>query len=353
MSEHFYIDTLDGIGGAAFASFREGNLTTASSAGDEPAWFIAAPDFSPNPVSSRAIALAANNGSFQLGFSVDGETEVSFESLEVLAEYVRRLFVAGGGGDGTGGVGPATPTPPEGGGPGEGGDFDVESSVGQLLNFAKEMRGHIEELPGQAHVHKLSELVNAPANTPSRSLIEGPLYIGARAIGWGLANSDRGTTLEERENWRLAQSAYEWTVLSHGLDVEYSYDQLFLEFGYRYRPWWPFTQPVDPLDALAMFALPPSVRLDENWRSVKDFMYAALARPEVLIEGPFGLRASVLIYASSCILLRPGIWATDLEELTEFHRRCEHVALDWIAAQLPRFAFARSLEDAITAAEIA
>lgn len=353
MSESFYIDTLDGIGGAAFASFRTGNLTTASSAGDEPAWFIAAPDFSPSPVSTRGIALAANNGSFQLGFSVDGETEVAFRSLEVLAEYVRRLFVAGGGGDGAGGVGPAAPTPPEDGGPEEGGDFDIESSVGLLLNFAKEMRGHIEELPGQAHVQELSALRSVPTITRPRSPNESSLVIGARAIGWALANSDRGRTFEERENWRSAQSAYEWTVLSHGLDIWRPDEELFLKYAYRYRPWWASSHPIDPLDALAMFPLPPSARLRENWRSVKDLVYAALARPELLIEGPHGLRASILIYASSCLLLRSGVSAGDPDDLLDFYGRCDRVALEWIAAQLPRFAFARSLEDAINGAEIA
>ena len=70
---------------------------------DGPAWHIAAPDFRPVPLGSRAIGLAAAaRGTFQLGLSLDEDTKVHFPTLTALSEFVRRLYLSGGGVTGRG-----------------------------------------------------------------------------------------------------------------------------------------------------------------------------------------------------------------------------------------------------------
>lgn len=355
MSARFYIDALDGLGGAAFGSLREGNLAIAEAAGDAPAWYIAAPDFRPRPVSSRAIGLAANRGGFQLGFSIDGETEVPFKSLEVLAEYVRRLFISGGGGDGPGGVGPTFPPPPEDGGPEGGGDFGEESSTGQLLTFATQMRESIGALTELDQVLRLAALAGDGITLPSGSSDWTPLHTGAQAIGWVLAHGGEGKTREERDSLRRARFRYEWLVWAHGLATTAPEEELYLEHWFRFSHYFPHesarAQAHDPLDTLALFPLPQTVRQGEAWHSVKDFLFAALSRPELILSGPNGLRASLLIFAASCLTPQSGIWAQSLAEARDSYATSQIDALTWIGAQLPRYAYVRSVEDALADAE--
>jgi hypothetical protein len=88
--------------GAAFASRREAEAREA-----ENTVFIAVPDLEPVPVGRRSTALSATRRNFQTGLrNLDG-TEIAFESLEQIAELVRRGFLAAGLGPG----GSAVPTP--------------------------------------------------------------------------------------------------------------------------------------------------------------------------------------------------------------------------------------------------
>jgi hypothetical protein len=72
----WYIDALDGFGGLAFASHRPTDLLLDSGGLAGPAWVLSAPDFTPEPVASRAIAMAATRRGLQLGLSLTGGTEV-------------------------------------------------------------------------------------------------------------------------------------------------------------------------------------------------------------------------------------------------------------------------------------
>jgi hypothetical protein len=104
------IDTLDPRGGLAFASFRPPSLTSPFSA-DGATAFISAPDFQPESVSSRAVALASARGPFQIGLFAN-EVEVAFDDLASIVEFVRRCYQRGAGGDGTDLGGAALPAPP-------------------------------------------------------------------------------------------------------------------------------------------------------------------------------------------------------------------------------------------------
>lgn len=109
------IDTLDARGGLAFASCRGEDGAEGSSAGGEPhCIFVGAPDFRPEPVANRSIALAAGRGAFQTGLFLGG-AEVPFPTATAVAEFVRRAYLRSGGGDGADGGGGEGPAPrPEG-----------------------------------------------------------------------------------------------------------------------------------------------------------------------------------------------------------------------------------------------
>ena len=99
---HWYIDAWSIRDGAAFASRRQPQSREA-----ENTVFIAVPDLEPVPVGRLSTALSATRRCFQAGLWNDDDSEVAFESLEQVAELVRRGFLVGGLGPG----GAASPTP--------------------------------------------------------------------------------------------------------------------------------------------------------------------------------------------------------------------------------------------------
>jgi hypothetical protein len=85
-------------GGFSFATYRAAEGFHSGETGDA-AYFIAAPSFSPEPVTAVTVALAATRGGFEHGLFLAGEVEASFESLSAVVEFVRRAYVASAGGD--------------------------------------------------------------------------------------------------------------------------------------------------------------------------------------------------------------------------------------------------------------
>jgi hypothetical protein len=112
---HWRIDSLDGRGGVAFASWRDFSLADElSELRETPCVVLSAPFFQPEPMASRALGRFANHGMFQTGVFA-GESELSFLSLEALREFVRRTYLRFGGSDGLEGGGAPIPPAPEGG----------------------------------------------------------------------------------------------------------------------------------------------------------------------------------------------------------------------------------------------
>lgn len=105
------IDALDARGGLAFASRRTGRFSEVGGRPQDPLCaFIGAPGFQPEMVANRSIALGAIRGVFQYRLFID-EDEVAFPTLAAVTEFVRRVYLRGGGGDGAGGVGGEGPPP--------------------------------------------------------------------------------------------------------------------------------------------------------------------------------------------------------------------------------------------------
>jgi hypothetical protein len=110
-SSEWRIDSLDARGGLAFASRRPGGFRELGDDSQDPLCaFIGAPGFQPEMVANRSIALAAIRGVFQYRLFID-EDEVAFPTLAAVTEFVRRVYLRGGGGDGAGGVGGEGPPP--------------------------------------------------------------------------------------------------------------------------------------------------------------------------------------------------------------------------------------------------
>ncbi|UGY02524.1 hypothetical protein [Bradyrhizobium quebecense] len=127
------IDAMDARGGLAFASRRADRFSELETRAQDPLCaFIGAPGFQPEMVASRSIALAGVRGAFQYRLFID-EEEVAFPSLAGVTEFVRRVYLRGGGGDGAGGVGGEGPPPilPDGG-PDLPGSLDLEEESGGL-----------------------------------------------------------------------------------------------------------------------------------------------------------------------------------------------------------------------------
>ncbi|OCJ66285.1 hypothetical protein A6U97_26500 [Agrobacterium tumefaciens] len=143
----WFIDALDARAGLAFASLRSADLQDDQGNIDMLAVHIAAPDFQAETVASRAAAFAASRGSFQLGVFT-GESEVAFENLEDVIEFVRRSYVAGGGGDGDGGIGGGVPPVPdlplEGGGPVE--SRETDSAIEPMFDLVVTFKQAVEKL---------------------------------------------------------------------------------------------------------------------------------------------------------------------------------------------------------------
>ncbi len=114
MSEAWYFDAIDARAGRGFVTWRAADLDRAEWLADG-CYFVGPPDFEPDHVASRAIALSAARGSFDLGL-LDGEGEIPFPTLAAAADFVRRGYLRGSGSDGApagpGGGPPPEPSPP-------------------------------------------------------------------------------------------------------------------------------------------------------------------------------------------------------------------------------------------------
>jgi hypothetical protein len=96
----WYIDAIDARGGMAVTSERPNNLDTIGKCAEYPVAFISGPQFEPEFIASRGIGLSlARQGHAQLGLFVD-QSELKFESLFAVAEFVRRAYLGGASGDG-------------------------------------------------------------------------------------------------------------------------------------------------------------------------------------------------------------------------------------------------------------
>jgi hypothetical protein len=119
---------------------------------------MAAPYFEPENV-SRAMAFGAAQRGSQEQFSIDGEQESGFDTLELLGLFVRRTYLGGGSGP-TGINGDDPPLPPGRGDAGDGPDVDRQGlkAIGGKSDFRAFM-SDVQELTANQRGWKLQSLV--------------------------------------------------------------------------------------------------------------------------------------------------------------------------------------------------
>ncbi len=380
MTEAWYIDSLDGLSGLAFASFRRADLRDDMPALDLPAWYVAAPNFSPEAVSSRSIALAASRAGFQYGLLL-GEAEVPFPTLTALAEFVRRLYLSGGGGDGVGGVGPAAPLPPEGGEPPpeevapERESFD--GALSGILAYLESFTARVAEL-GRAEGALQSEAIASPFDVALPSAAPRQDFYAHRLLlhAASILLEDLFQTMPERDDrafvdWAdaatrlieaiqrmgLGEDAYrQWrrTSEQRGRPIDgaaWIFREGLLDYG---PPYWRLGRDsFDPVDDLARWPLPrfllrgaPDIG---HLRSVKDFLLTAAGSPPLLLESS-GRHDRIALVIFAAAYLENRHLALPNPYLDPPHRDAAHAVLverglAWLADQFPTHVYSRDLEE--------
>lgn len=354
---NWYIDALDGLGGLAFASYRDADLT-----GDAPdlsgaAWVIGTPDFEPRPLSSRVTGWAATRRGLQLGFSVGEETEVAFPSLAAMTDFVRRVYIAGGGGDGGGGIVPRGgdwPPEPEGGGD-RPLDFPLPFEsfgrcAGPLLAFTT---AHTDRTEEATEAGKTAIAVDEMTTDAGAVEMPGPLDLAKDLIGYGLDARWRVVDEGDPEALHaLRMSTIAYCALTQGLRVHY--EARWFNPG-SYRDALRTGIFGDPLDMLSSLPIPVWVAQSpdgrEHWRSVKDLFFAVLANPALLIDPDHGADRAVLFLFASVVQLRCGA-PFGFGEVGDGAVDPEYTVLmaevlEWLRPQMPKYAFTSEIEAAI------
>jgi hypothetical protein len=358
--QQWYIDAMDGRSGLAFASYRMADLIGAAVEWPDlsaMAWFIAAPDFQPEPVSSRAIGFAAAQRGLQLGLSLNGETEVPFPSLEALTDYVRRLFIAGGGGDGAAGVDPALGGPPEGGGEPEG-EIEAEFRIPApslwlygrpLALFAEELTEKSRQLGGTGTAMALHPLQGLSVSGPPGDVT--PWRVAVPLIAREIDRRDRLTALVDqgallsvaRSEQALAAVASAFGVVDF-VDVRFS----------RTWPWYETNHQTDILDVLALLPIPRRLgQFSGDWQSVKDLFYGVLGNPGLLEHSPYRPQLTAIFLFAAASIVRRGLrldfYPPELDAMQRVTHAFMEQVLDWLRPQMPRYAFSPALEETIIA----
>lgn len=352
---HYYIDSLDADGGSAFVSLREDRLSLASLEHTRTAWHLAAPDFEPVTVGGVAVGLAATARGHQLALTVDGEVEVPFFTLDEVASFVRRLYLAGGGSGGDG-AGPTPPPVPEGGGPSEppqlDGDrpsFGVLEALGLHGTSIEQMSAQLDHRDGRTaeRFSRTAYLSNADHDLGEDAT--NLLRHAKRLVASALLDREPHPNTDVRPTWLEAAHGF-WHLASYtGVDPEPD-DETRPEFQplARFNTDRPRGHDVsDPVDLLSILPIPPSIAKPETWDSVADLFFGGIANPGLLVAQHTGQDRRAVMLLAALVLTSGGRVRIDarhtddqLESLGAQVRR----ALVWVFDQMPDHVFDKELE---------
>jgi hypothetical protein len=398
--QKWYIDTLDGRGGLAFAAWRTSNLEDGVALLAQPTFYFSPPTFVPIPILSPATALAAERFGFQLGL-FDEQGEVPFASTAEVAEFVRRIYIGSGRSDGADDGGPVPVVPPIGDPSGRG--MDVDLPMGWLKTGAKRFieysgttsRGEArlfswnKEREGYDKYDDLTPLVRGAELSLIEMLARFPLSGGETELQtWEFAAARLAAflvriDLPRRLNGpqltnaclsflRSVQRRFGGPWPEEPLSSYPVQSALLVLLDSNIATWWfhrPYEFIVDyatpaaafpayePLDDLAHYPISvdhaSAIRAPDKHRSsVADALSAVLGSPG-LIARTQGLDAIALFAAARIVsaLTRP---LNSFARLSLFEgpyaRRDAHLnrlvaeAAQWLAKELPRFSFSPSVE---------
>lgn len=305
---------------------------------------IAAPNFEAQPV-DRSVAFGAVRRGFQERFSLNGETEFGFDSLDQLVGFARRIYSGGGPGTmGGGGVEPPPEPEPEGQDGGAPASFsgellgtemrDMQSTGGELLDGLK-------RLPKAQRQHALRRSITRDVEAAaSRFLIE--------------CAADAADSGSARESVRfvhaaacLSTSQKGWVELygfaeGRSLPISYAFRRMFDPY-YLYGGTVYLESSRPHLGAAARAAIPASLvkalRLPPKVRTMLDVMsYLAADRVFVARSSQAGLLPLLLAVAVNFRAHAAGSpWYDDGQETRSIDRLlldCSNFIAEWLPIEM-------------------
>ncbi|WP_055337510.1 hypothetical protein [Ralstonia solanacearum] len=403
MAYAWRIDTLDPNGGLTFVSWREETLCNDDALEEAPVFYIGAPSFIPQPVANRGVAFAAERYGFQLGL-LDRDSEVTFETLDNVAEFMRRLYLTSARGDPTD-DGAATPPQPRDDSPLRGFELEAPSENTPLAEAVSEfVRGSSILTRGVANPWKWTSALGA-LDTSMRSHAEKQLLHGAAIVLVEmLSRFPSFSDVEGMEHWRVGAVTFveivhrlglwpemvahknlcqichhflekTWTQIEQPLSSTLSVDQAaagVLHIFSRqtlYPPWIfdlgiaaPILSTIEPMDELARLPIPRpianKIRTPRPDRaSVATLLSTALGCPASM-EGSADVEALLLFAAARVVAVngasfvapriyvsKPDAW--DGITLMFRRERMLNAARTWLAENLARVAFDSAIEKMI------
>lgn len=388
--EKWYIDTLDGRGGMAFASWRTNDLLSNPALLNRPTYYFSPPAFTPIPIASSSTALAAERFGFQCGL-FDEKGEIPFDDISEVAEFVRRVYLGSGRSDGTDG-GPIVPiVPPDGEPPDARLHFetlphnplsDQAKRFGSQVNSTE--RGTAKlfhwNLSDTKDAHwRQALLMRGAALTLTEMLSRFPNH-GSELEAWETAASRLAATLIAMGGTvllqdhqligpcqrfiRSAAKALELHWLAdEGKDfpIEWTISAM-LGHG-DWRDWWSGPLPYlgEPLDDLAHFPISKAHAStigarDPARSSIAELVSSILASPG-LLESSRDLEAILTFGAARIVsyqaapweaLGRARWWSARTSTRSQLRSvRLSIAACKWLESELPRLSFSPSLEQLI------
>lgn len=314
MTDAWRIDSIDARAGLAFASWRSADLDSKAIDLEKPTLFLSPPYFQPEAVASRATAFAAARGQAQLGVFVEG-AELTFETVEHIAEFVRRAYVGSGSGDlggGTDGPPPSPDEPPPGIPPGgigiveaELGEHPVLSAVRRLANMAadlgfqagtptKTLHLNLDGRTAERVATTSSVLVDGATETVLELLRRFPLHLDQAALDHWLRSAQTvGAAISRLDLWGDILDGHYAKYFDHLLpniipatrdmpvrELRYllpllfasdqaswyfrTHDLAYLRYLYRHGVYFrqnsAWCEAGDPVDHLSMWPLPKEIR---------------------------------------------------------------------------------------------
>jgi hypothetical protein len=336
MSETWFIDAWAPTEGLVFASRRPHRADPWSAeftgASDAPVqtFAIAAPSFESQPV-DRSVAFGAARRGFQERFSVDGETEYAFASLDQLITFARRIYSGSGPGTVGGGEPPEPGPEPDGDGGAPFrpyGDFvrasDAHGTGDGMLRMLKDLRTRadrasaIERLMTKAVMHDAAVVLLRCADSSSMH----------RRVSLRWFRAAGGLTGAIDIDWWNRWAAKLEPRLSSG-EVEYLWRRGVLPFGPREdRPTLagladaPF-----PIELVRAYRLPLSIR------TMLDVATYIAADRKYVVASDLAALLALLIAVAAHFSIDAVMADWDLEGQTRFDhlgKSCSRYIADWL-----------------------
>ncbi len=340
-ADNWFIDSWDASAGRAFCSFRKREPRRNSI--NTPAYFICPPFFSPEPLATRAVGLAATRGTFQFGFFID-DNEQAFDSVEEIVALVKRIYSSRGMWPNPGGTLPPTPPRP--------GPFDTDSvplppppPLRDLKDRFADFSSVDESIEKGQKFDWLTHFTDG--DDEARRLLSAA---GAALFDELLLRLPKGKS-EDRRTWQAASfdlhSLFERLGVANEIYTETKLGlRMVDETGRMIPSTWVNSAPLASLtslyDLFERIPLPRAVRTHHSLAHGHDptmltLMSAAFSRGTISINED--LDVALLVFAAACVV-------TERPRLSHEIVPADAVrdAIAWLSSQLPDHKFGEKIE---------